>query len=274
MATAASISSPDLWGEATGDRGRNVLLGGLLFLLVNYGLRLPPVASWALRMMGKDPKHLDKQSKYATLHGVATRATGALHNLFAVPACLYVLLFMPDLRSDPCYTGSVLSNHLAGFSASYFLHDIANVVLNFKEEGAGYLIHGVCCSGLYTYIYFTGWGEWFGAAFLTWEMSTPFVHLRWFLYTMGLKDSKLYMCNGLCMVASFFLARNVLGLYMSYVYWETSGQQLENPRPGGVPAPVIWLFRIANVLLNALNLFWLHKMLAKALSFLSSPKEE
>jgi len=86
MATAASISSPDLWGEATGDRGRNVLLGGLLFLLVNYGLRLPPVASWALRMMGKDPKHLDKQSKYATLHGVATRATGALHNLFAVRA--------------------------------------------------------------------------------------------------------------------------------------------------------------------------------------------
>jgi hypothetical protein len=33
-----------------------------------------------------------------------------------------------------------------------------------------------------------------------------------FMYEMGLKESKVYMVNGLCMVASFFLARNVLGL--------------------------------------------------------------
>lgn len=271
---ATPVATPDLWAELTGERGRNVLVGGFLFLLLSYAMRLPPLSGWILAAMGKEAGKIDSVTKYRVLHGAATRITGAIHNLFAVPVCLYVLFYMPTLRNDPCYASSELSNTLVGFSACYFLHDILNVLLNFKEEGMGYLIHGSCCAALYTYLYLSRWGEWFGAAFLTWEMSTPFVHLRWFMYEMGLKESKVYMVNGLCMVASFFLARNVLGLYMSYIYWDTSEQQLTNPRPGGVPVPVMWFFRVANVLLNLLNAYWFYKMLSKALSFLSAPKKK
>jgi hypothetical protein len=48
--------------------------------------------------------------------------------------------------------------------------------------------------------------------FLLWECSTPFVFMRWGLHTLGRTDSKLYLYNGLTMMAVFFLCRNLLGL--------------------------------------------------------------
>ena len=44
-----------------------------------------------------------------------------------------------------------------------------------------------------------------------WELSTPFVYMRWFLFTLGKSGSKAYIVNGLLMVGTFFLARNVFG---------------------------------------------------------------
>jgi hypothetical protein len=51
-----------------------------------------------------------------------------------------------------------------------------------------------------------------GAAFLMWEVSTPFVYMRWFLFTLGKSQSKAYIVNGLLMVATFFVFRNIMGV--------------------------------------------------------------
>ena len=48
--------------------------------------------------------------------------------------------------------------------------------------------------------------------FLMWEVSTPCVHLRWLLYHVGKHHTRLYIINGLAMLATFFCCRNVLGL--------------------------------------------------------------
>ena len=50
-----------------------------------------------------------------------------------------------------------------------------------------------------------------GAGFLMWELSTPFVYLRWSLHNLGYAKSPLYVANGFAMLISFFLARNVFG---------------------------------------------------------------
>ena len=64
-----------------------------------------------------------------------------------------------------------------------------------------------------------------GAMFLLWEMSSPFVGLRYFIHGMGRNDTKLYLYNGLTMMVVFFLCRNVLGLGMPRT---TSLAQLQN----------------------------------------------
>ena len=48
--------------------------------------------------------------------------------------------------------------------------------------------------------------------FLLWECSTPFVFMRWILHTLGRTKDKLYLYNGLTMMAVFFLCRNLLGV--------------------------------------------------------------
>ena len=48
--------------------------------------------------------------------------------------------------------------------------------------------------------------------FLLWECSTPFVFMRWGLHALGRVNTKLYLYNGLTMMAVFFLCRNVMGV--------------------------------------------------------------
>ena len=51
-----------------------------------------------------------------------------------------------------------------------------------------------------------------GGMFLLWECSTPFVFMRWGLHALGHGNTKLYLYNGLTMMAVFFLCRNVMGV--------------------------------------------------------------
>ena len=38
------------------------------------------------------------------------------------------------------------------------------------------------------------------------------MYARWFLYTLGKSETKAYIVNGLLMLASFFIFRNVIGV--------------------------------------------------------------
>lgn len=55
-----------------------------------------------------------------------------------------------------------------------------------------------------------------GAGFLLWELSTPFVHLRWFMLKAGAAKSRAYLINGLALVLVFFACRPVWGTWLSY----------------------------------------------------------
>jgi hypothetical protein len=101
-----------------------------------------------------------------------------------------------------------------------------------------------------------------------WEMSTPFVNVRWLLSAMGRADSRLYVANGLAMVGMFFLCRNVWGTWCSYLFFRATQSELDHPRPGGFSPAGIWGYRIANVSLNALNFVWFSKMAGKAAKLL------
>lgn len=50
------------------------------------------------------------------------------------------------------------------------------------------------------------------------EASTPFVSLRGILSKIGLKDSPVYVINGLVMLAVFFICRIAMFPYVIYMY--------------------------------------------------------
>ena len=47
---------------------------------------------------------------------------------------------------------------------------------------------------------------------MLWELSTPFVFMRWLLHSLGRQHTKLYLANGVAMIVVFLLCRNILGI--------------------------------------------------------------
>ena len=110
------------------------------------------------------------------------------------------------------------------------------------------------------------------ALFLMWELSTPFVYARWFLYNLDLANTRLYIINGLAMLTSFFCARNLLGAFMLFDFFKSTGHELALPKLSGrvMPAYMIWIYRTACVTMTCLNATWFFKMARGAIKVLTA----
>lgn len=60
----------------------------------------------------------------------------------------------------------------------YFAYDTLECIVRYEQEGPEFLTHGVFCFIVFTSLVHTRAVHWFGAGFLMWELSTPFIHFR------------------------------------------------------------------------------------------------
>jgi hypothetical protein len=103
------------------------------------------------------------------------------------------------------------------------------------------------------------------AIFQLCEITTPFLHIRWFLSTLGLKSSKAYLYNGLVFTFTFIAVRGVLMTVMFVRVW--SDDQLPSMWywPGCAMCTVVmtgaWAFM-------ALQYIWCVKVVSGSLAFL------
>merc|ERR1712032_611537 len=98
------------------------------------------------------------------------------------------------------------------------------------------------------------------------EISTPFVNFRWMLDKAGMKQSTLYLANGITMVSLFVLFRVFLyGAVMILIY---------NQRDGLLTLPVlnICVFVGCYFIGLALQVLWASKMIKGAQKLLAGKK--
>lgn len=69
------------------------------------------------------------------------------------------------------------------------------------------------------------------------EASTPFVSLRGVLSKIGLKNSRIYIVNGLVMLLVFFLCRVAMFPYVIYLYAKSAGLDY-------ISVSVLFLFKL------------------------------
>jgi hypothetical protein len=106
-----------------------------------------------------------------------------------------------------------------------------------------------------------------------WELSTPFMHLRWFLFKIGREASSLYHYVTIAGMLTFFACRNGWGTYLSYRYVTAIQAALATPEGrGALPITMIWLFMGALVALNGLNTMWAGKMVSLLIAELRKDK--
>lgn len=270
LTTIDRLFDLDAWSPAKGVAA--VAAGALVFALVEvllHALLRPNIGRFFCDgnpKLARDPRRL----RAAVTQAVA-KLVGTLHNSVAIPMAAAVLL-SPDVGraavgTARTHAASPLSLAMCVVSASYFLYDLGCCLLRFEQEGPAYLVHAVCC--LYVYFYAATFSQtlhWHGAGFLFWELSTVFVHVRWFLYQSGRADTRMYLANGALLALTFFVARNVGGALLSLAFFRDTAEELRLAALGRsdfAPA-AMYAYRAANVALNALNAVWFYKIATKA----------
>eukprot|EP00884_Botryococcus_braunii_P018569 jgi/Botrbrau1/5396/Bobra.182_1s0001.2 len=254
-------------GPGTRSTVVQVLGAALLFYALEVFVLKGPLSSWLRKVFGQNQKLSPRQVEYAVTQA-ACRIVGSVHFLIQIPLALMVI-YSPEMtnRYGRLYATNGLTRSVLTVSAGYFLYDA--VVCLVRYEGMPFLVHGVFASILYTYGALSGYLGYYAALFVLWEISTPFVYIRWFLHTLGRSKSREYMINGFAMMAAFFLCRNVVGSLSSYEFWDVSGRELLSPALDAlhkIPPFILWGIRMANCVFMTLNTMWFAKMVRGALA--------
>ncbi|XP_061347790.1 uncharacterized protein LOC133293261 isoform X2 [Gastrolobium bilobum] len=135
------------------------------------------------------------------------RGFSTFHALFVSSASFYLLIlsdiFDEDSNDDLVINrSSTLSNTVLGVSVGYFLTDLAMILWHFPALGGlEYVLHHGLSMFSIVLSLLSGQVQIYVLMVLFSESTTPFVNLRWYLDIAGLKNTKLYIGNG---IALFF----------------------------------------------------------------------
>ncbi|WIA12745.1 hypothetical protein OEZ86_006072 [Tetradesmus obliquus] len=214
-----------------------------------------------LQLLENNPKLAGQKKKQeATATQMMPRVVCFVHNIIQIPLGLFILLD-PFYNRNAIWARDDFSTLVMAISAGYFLYDTLECMYRIKHEGWDFLLHGVFCLMVYSFLTHTGYLHFYGAGFLMWELSTPFMHFRWFLYKIGKDTTKLYAYNALGGMAVFFLCRILWGNFLSIMFWVDSVRVLATPAGAALPMSAIWVYRLSTLVMNGLNAWWFSKMM-------------
>ncbi|KAJ1967610.1 hypothetical protein H4R35_006662 [Dimargaris xerosporica] len=185
--------------------------------------------------------------------------------------CLLALYLSIPLINHPSLIYDMIEGYwyyyanIAAISCGYFLWDSIVSLRYIRETGIGFAIHGLSALGVFL-LSFRPFITPYGPVFIMFELSTPFLNIHWFMDKLGLTGSVFQLVNGVFLLASFFLARLVFGIYWAGHLAVTFYNEWDR-----VPTYLAIFILVANTALNILNIFWFYKMVAAVRSRFTAP---
>lgn len=248
------ISEPKNYYEAH----YHEIVGAAVFYQVLF--LVSPVISRAL--FGENYNQLSKRGK----------KNFDIHIVSMVQCLISIAVIIPlygneHLAQDPVFHYLPYAGFVSSITIGYFIWDSYICLRYFKMFGIGFLLHAfaslfVFCQTLRPFC--LAWV----AGFLSFELSTPFVNVNWFISKLPAGTVPFYIqaINGLLLIITFFIVRIIWGFFAIY---KVSGQlyQVLDQLPLWLPASVVLL----NFALDSLNLYWFKKMVAIAAKKIGGP---
>ncbi|KAJ3147282.1 hypothetical protein HDU86_008049 [Geranomyces michiganensis] len=203
---------------------------------------------------------LSQYSQHYNCLSAAKKTDWRIHIVSSVHATLIVALAYPLLSNTKLVNDKIggydaYAGEVFAVACGYFLWDSVVCLMNVKQFGLGFALHGVSCLGVFLLSY-RPFLMYFGAPFLMFELSTPFLNIHWFCDKTGRTGSTLQKANGAILIVTFFLARIVFGFMNSYDFILTCLARMDE-----IPLHYVYFYGAANILLNALNVFWFSQMI-------------
>ncbi|KAI8848331.1 TLC domain-containing protein [Chytridium lagenaria] len=177
----------------------------------------------------------------------AMRAVSFSHSTLIAAMALPILLD-EDLQKDRVFGYKPFAGNVYAVTCGYFIWDTCYSIY---EGNAGFITHGIACLIVYTFS-FRPFLQYYGAVFLMFELSTPFLNL----------------INGLILLAMFFVVRLCFGFYSSFNFFLSIAENFDR-----IPLYLTAIYCTANVVLNSLNVLWFYKMILSVMKrFKPKPK--
>jgi len=141
---------------------------------------------------------------------------------------------------------------------AYLTYDLYMMIrISGKKVSRAMLLHHVVCMSAFLLGLYLNVGTVFMASFIINELSTPFLHIRWYLSRMKMRDSKIAFFNNLIFAITYLIVRGIWNTYVFYIlckgFWDYRDNLHGNPVPFGVIA-CLPFFALSHLLLNY---YWL-----------------
>ncbi|ORY97304.1 TLC domain-domain-containing protein [Syncephalastrum racemosum] len=166
-----------------------------------------------------------------------------------------LILLDGDLAKDRVFGYSAWAANIYSVSFGYFIWDVIMAIRYIEFQGISMVCHGLA-GFVVILLSYRPFINYYGAIFLLYEASTPFLNIHWFLDKLGWTGSKIQLINGILLISVFFFARIVVGFYMSFQLWVEIYAIKEL-----VPTSYIIIYGVANAATSFLNVYWFGLML-------------
>lgn len=173
---------------------------------------------------------------------------------------IWPLLWIPFGYNVITYYNSYASM-VSSVSIGYFLWDLYVCLKYYRLFGIGFLFHAVAALSVIGITLRPVCQAWVGR-FLSFEASTPFVNINWYIIQVSRGSTKpvvptwLNVLNGLLLISVFFFVRLVWGFiaisiltYEMYQIWDQ------------IPLYISAIILGINISLDFLNIHWFSKMI-------------
>ncbi len=202
----------------------------------------------------------------------STKFVSLVHAIVSSLLAFSTLYNNLDLIDQPVFGFSTQYWDTLTLSCGYFVYDfvvyLRLYLLSGTIDSAMIAHHFLCLFGI-TYSMVYGVGLFSNIALLTTEITTPLLHVRWYLMKLDMEKSSLYKINGLLFALGFLVFRVIgCGLICFHIYYYRYTYS------------EVYTYVVISIifpwLLFCLNLFWFRsigRMVLKALSP-SKPKHQ
>jgi len=246
-----------------------IALIGCVFFFVDWILQQPSVWKFVskpfFQLAGDNDNHQSLKENKEFQSAMRFRLVCAVHNTPQSILSVWALLDR-ELWEDSLHGTTPLSQFVVMVSCGFFVYDIYASIKLRRKEGIVPILHGSVCFSDLLYTLLASKFFFYGPAAIVWEISTPFVHLRWFLSKMDMRRSRLFFNNGMLMLLSFGLCRICWGTYVAFKFFRmmaAASNDSMNASAFGMPMALCLSG-------NLLNYYWFYKMIAIARRYLSS----
>ncbi|RKP23518.1 TLC domain-containing protein [Syncephalis pseudoplumigaleata] len=185
--------------------------------------------------------------------------------------CLSVLYMafqvygIPALQADKLFGYDSYAGNVYAYTCGYFLWDGLTSLRYVRHFGVSFLLHGIVCFTVFIFC-FRPFLNYFGAVFLMFELSTPFLNIHWFMDKTGMTGTVWQAINGVILLSAFFVARILFGIWSSFEFFG----EIYHAR-GQVQSHFVTVYSVANVGMNLLNFYWFRSMVTAVLRRFQKP---